>query len=108
MTYLGHCFRHTRHPVTKLLSLPVLERLTSLRLLGRREVPTDAALSAWNHLETLGLELGELVSGRLGSRSFSGHPFRWGFGWFLEIRDGDWVGHSSGMKLQHSNFGLSF
>ena len=74
--------------MTKLLSLPVLERLTSLRLQGHREVPTDTAVSAWNHLERLGLDLGELVSGRLGARSFSGQPFRWGQGWFFEIRDG--------------------
>ena len=74
--------------MTKVLSLPVLERLTSLRLQGHREVPTDTAVSAWNHLERLGLDLGELVSGRQGSRSFSGQPFRWGQGWFFEMRDG--------------------
>jgi len=88
VTFLGHCFRHKRQPVTKLLSLPVVERLSLRRLQGHRDVPTVSAQAARQHLEHLGLQLGELVAGRLGSRSFSGHPHRWGEGWFFEIRDG--------------------
>ena len=85
--YVGHCFRHGSHPISKLLSLPLAERLSSLRLLNRR-VPSETAQMARDLLEGLGIAVGPLVAGRPDVRGQSGFVFRWGEGWFEEIRDG--------------------
>ena len=73
--------------MTKLLSLPLAGRLTALRLENRREV-FDSAINARSVLVDLGIQLGELVAGRLAVRGHSGYVFRWGEGWFEEVRDG--------------------
>ena len=36
----------------------------------------------------LGLQVADLVAGRLNIRGHAGYVFRWGFGWFWEMRDG--------------------
>ena len=87
VSYLGHCFRHTAHPVTKLLSLPLAGRLESLRQ-QRRRVPSISALSARELLSSVGVRVDEVVAGRPDVRGHSGYVFRWGEGWFEEIRDG--------------------
>ena len=86
--YIGHCFRHSEHAITKLLSLPLAGRLTSLRLEGRRGVPSESAQAARNLLSNLGVRVGDLVAGRPQIRGHSGYVFRWGEGWFEELRDG--------------------
>ena len=88
VSYLGHCFRHADHPITKLMSLPLQERLADLRLQGRRSVPSGTAQAHFNSLVDLGVNLGQLISGRPAIRGHSGHAIRWGKGWFEELRDG--------------------
>ena len=87
VSYLGHCFRHTAHPVTKLLSLPLAGRLASLRQ-QRPRVPSIGALSARELLSRVGVRVDDVVAGRPDVRGHSGYVFRWGGGWFEEIRDG--------------------
>jgi len=84
--YVGHCFRHSSHPISKLMSLPLAERLTSLRSQSRR-VPSQTAEMARDFLSSLGFSVGPLVAGRPDVRGQSGYVFRWGEGWFEEIRD---------------------
>ena len=88
VAYLGHCFRHLGHPVTKLLSLPLFERLENLRLQGRRSEPSSIAQEARSFLSDAGLNLSQLVGGLPNIRGHSGMPFRWGNLCFFEIRDG--------------------
>ena len=88
VSYLGHCFRHSDHPVSGLLSLPLKGRLTDLRLQGRRSVPSGVAQAGFEALVNLGLEVGQLITGRPAIRGFSGPAVRWGEGWFEEFRDG--------------------
>ena len=87
VSFLGHCFRHRTHPVTKLLSLPLAGRLDSLRQQRPRD-PSGSAQVARQFLTSLGVQLRELVAGRPCVRGHSGYVFRWGEGWFHEIRDG--------------------
>ena len=87
VSYVGHCFRHSSHPISKLLSLPFAERLTSLRLRNRR-LPSETAQVAMDFLRFLGITPGPLVAGRPNVRGHSGYVFRWGEGWFEEFRDG--------------------
>lgn len=87
VSYIGHCFRHRQHPIAKLFSLPLAGRLTSLRLESRR-LPSQTAEMANQLLRSVGISVGPLVAGRLDVRSQSGYVFRWGEGWFEEIRDG--------------------
>ena len=87
VSYVGHCFRHREHAVSKLMSLPLPERLENLRLQGRRIEPSGPAQATRSFLVNLGLELGQLVGGLPNSRGHSGMPFRWGESWFFEIRD---------------------
>ena len=86
VSYVGHCFRHSSHPISKLFSLPLAGRLTSLRLESRR-VPSVSAQMARDFLGNLGIVLDPLVAGRPNVRGHSGYVFRWGEGWFEEIRD---------------------
>ena len=46
------------------------------------------ALGSWLNLVDVGLNVDFLVSGRPNVRGSSGHAFRWGAGWFGQIRDG--------------------
>ena len=39
-------------------------------------------------LNFLGVQVGDIIAGRLDSRGQTGYVFRWGEGWFEEIRDG--------------------
>ena len=87
VSYIGHCFRHSSHPISKLFSLPFAGRLTSLRLLSRR-VPSETAQMATEVLSNLGIRMGHLIAGRPDVRGQSGYVFRWGEGWFEEMRDG--------------------
>jgi len=87
VSYVGHCFRHGSHPISKLLSLPLAERLSSLRLRSRR-MPSDSAQAAHQALTDVGIRLGGLIAGRPRVRSQSGFVFRWGEGWFEELREG--------------------
>ena len=86
--FLGHCFRHLDHPISKLLSLPLRGRLTDLRIQGRRSVPSSSAQVAFDNLLELGLEVGQLITGRPCIRGDNGCALRWGEGWFEEVRDG--------------------
>ena len=50
--WLGHVFRHPTTPVAKLLSLPIMERLTHFRVInGRRSAASESAEMAWETLE---------------------------------------------------------
>ena len=73
--------------MTKLLSLPLSERLDSLRQ-DRPRDPSGSAHVARQVLTGLGMHLQELVAGRPNVRGHSGFVFRWGEGWFEEFRDG--------------------
>ena len=94
VTFLGHCFRHSAHPVAKLLSLPLAGRLDALRHERPRD-PSGSAQAARQYLSFLGVQVERLVAGRPDVRGHSGYPFRWGEGWFEEVRDG-----SPGWKFQ--------
>ena len=63
--YIGHCFRHVGHPVTKLMSLPLAGRLDSLRQQRPRD-PSGSAQSARAFLTSIGIDLRNLVAGRPG------------------------------------------
>ena len=51
-------------------------------------MPFSTAEMAHQLLSSLGLSVGPLVAGRPDVRGQSGYVFRWGEGWFEEIRDG--------------------
>ena len=51
-------------------------------------MPSSSAEAARSVLSSLGLRLGTLIAGRPNVRGQSGYVFRWGEGWFEEIRDG--------------------
>ena len=91
--YVGHCFRHSTHPISILLSLPLQGRLASLRLQGRRGAVSETAQATFEFLSNLGLSLDPLVGGFPQVRGHTGHVFRWGDKWLFEIRDGGdgWV-----------------
>ena len=86
--YIGHSFRHEAHAVTQLFSLPLLERLTQLRLQGRRGVPSGTAQAKYARLIHFGVQLGSLVTGRPNIRGDPGPVFRWGEDWFFELGSG--------------------
>ena len=75
------------HPISKLFSLPLAGRLSSLRFERRRD-PSGTASVAREVLNNLGISVGTLIAGRPDVRGHSGYVFRWGEGWFEEIRDG--------------------
>jgi len=87
VSYVGHCFRHSSHPISKLFSLPFAGRLASLRL-ERRRAPSESAQMAREVLRNLGMRVTALIAGRPDVRGQSGYVFRWGEGWFEEFRDG--------------------
>ena len=62
-------------------------RTESLRQQSLR-VPSISALSARELLANLGIHVDEVMAGRPDVRGHSGYVFRWGEGWFEEIRDG--------------------
>ena len=80
--WLGHCFRHVAHPVTRLLSLPLDGRLAELRMQGVRGEVSAAAWSIFESLTNLGVEVEPPVSGSLSARGQPAYPIRWGEGWF--------------------------
>ena len=86
--WCGHCFRHQDHAIAQLLSLPLAERLRLLRSRGVVSELTQSAVSFWNSLSTLGLQVDRPIGGRPAVRGQSGFAFRWGEGWFEPIRDG--------------------
>ena len=88
ISYVGHVFRHMNQPVSKLLSLPLSERLDHLRLLGPSGQVSDYSIATRTFLQNLGLNLSDLIHGKPNIRGHSGRPFRWGDGWFFEIKDG--------------------
>ena len=85
---MGHTFRHESPPFTLLLSLPLPERLASLRLQGRRAAASDFAQSTFSFLTSLGFNLEPPIAGPLSIRGHSGYVCRWGEGWFWVIKDG--------------------
>ena len=87
VTFLGHCFHHSAHPVTKLLSLPLTGSLDALRPERPRD-PSGSAQAARQFLSFLGVQVERLVVGRPDVRGHSGYPFRWVQGWFEEVGDG--------------------
>ena len=50
-------------------------------------MPSETAQAARDILRSLGIQLGALIAGRPNVRGQSGYVFRWGEGWFEEIRD---------------------
>ena len=86
--WCGHCFRHSDHPVTKLLSLPLDGRLSELRSRGNANTLAESAIAFWRTLSSVGLQVDFPIAGRPGVRGESGFPFRWGEGWFGPVRDG--------------------
>ena len=85
VNWLGHCFRHNSHPISKLLSLPLDGRLSELRSRGVETQISLFALGSWLNLVDVGLDVEFPISDIRGS---SGYAFRWGAGWFGQIRDG--------------------
>ena len=53
-----------------------------------RDDVSAATTSAWESLQNLGLNLSDLIHGKPNIRGHSGRPFRWGDGWFFEIKNG--------------------
>ena len=88
VNWLGHCFRHKSQPVSLLLSLPLDGRLSGLRARGSETPLSNSALASWLALFDVGLDIEFPVSGRPNVRGSSGYAFRWGEGWFGQIRDG--------------------
>ena len=72
VAYVGHCFRHVAHPVAKLLSLDFPSRLASLRQQNSSVAPSGYAQAHHSLLEFLGLQTGDLVTGRLNVRGHAG------------------------------------
>ena len=85
---MGHCFRHPDTPLHSFLSRPLGERLTSLRLTGRRAEVSSVRWDAWQCLANLGLNSDPPVGGFPLVRGHSGFVCRWGAGWFEELREG--------------------
>ena len=85
--WLGHVFRHPQLPVFAFLSRPLEERLTALRVTGRRAEISDYAWNSFQFLQTLGFSGNPPVGGYPQVRGHTGHVFRWGAGWFSEIGD---------------------
>ena len=72
------------------------ERLTTLRLIGRRSAVPDSQWHLFSFLEPLGIEGNPPVGGFPEVRIHTGYVFRWGQGWFEEVRDS--VGWDIGRK----------
>ena len=88
VSWLGHCFRHPNHLISKLLSLPLDGRLTEHRLLSGRSLVSGASVRVSEFFSGLGVQVEPDLSGPLNLRNCPGRPFRWGQGWFGAIRDG--------------------
>ena len=88
VSWLGHCFRHPNHLVSKLLSLPLDGRLTEHRLLSGRSLVSEVSLRVSEFFSDFGVQVEPELSGPLNLRNHPGRPFRWGQGWFGAIRDG--------------------
>ena len=88
VSWVGHCFRHPSHPISKLLSLPLDGRLADLRSRGTETPLSFSALAFWNRLVDVGLDVAFPSSGRPAVRGSSGAVIRWGEGWLGPIRDG--------------------
>ena len=69
------------------MSRPLEERLTALRVTGRRAEISDYAWNSFQFLQTLGFSGNPPVGGYPQVRGHTGHVFRWGAGWFSEIGD---------------------
>ena len=68
------------------MSLPLEGRLTALRSRQQSAV-SQSALDFWDSLQSAGVQVDPPIAGRLGVRGHSGHPFRWGEGWFEALWD---------------------
>ena len=71
---------------------------------GRPDESSDRRLHGWNLLRSLGL--GSEVppsGGRPLIRGEAGHVFRWGEGWFVEVRDGvGWgIARKENVQVEH-------
>ena len=88
VNWIGHCFRHQSHPIYLLLSLPLDGRLVELRARGAETPLSNSMLANFLALVDVGLEVEFPTSGRPAVRGASGHAFRWGAGWYGQIRDG--------------------
>ena len=87
--WVGHCFRHCSHPISQLLSLPLDERLRTLRSRGSGSEVSQSALASFLTFISVGLEVDYPIAGRPSVRGASGFAFHWGEGWFWQIRDGE-------------------
>ena len=85
---MGHCFCHCSHLISQLLSLPLDERLRTLRSRGSASEVSQSALASFLSFISVGLEVDYPIAGRPSVRGESGYAFRWGEGWFGQIRDG--------------------
>ena len=84
---VAHCFRHPEAPLFAFLSLSVNERLTALRLVGRRSEISESQIERFSFLQRLGIGGDPPVGGFPLVRGQTGCVIRWGSGWFEEIRD---------------------
>ena len=84
---MAHCFRHPETPLFSFLSLSVNERLTSLRLVGRRSEVSDSQMERFSFSQSLGIGDDPPVGGFPLVRGQTGCVIRWGAGWFEEVRD---------------------
>ena len=84
---VAHCSRHPETQLFAFLSLSVNERLTALRLMGRRSEISDSKFEKFSFLQKLGIGGDPPVGGFPLVRGQTGCVIRWGSGWFEEIRD---------------------
>ena len=61
--------------------------MASLRLQGPRLAPSGSAQTFRDRLLNLGIQVDAVIAGRPDIRGHTGFVFRWGCGWFSEMRD---------------------
>ena len=62
-------------------------RLTTLRITGRRSEVPESQWQLFSFLQSLGIEGDPPIGGFPQVRGHTGYVFRWGEGWFEEVRD---------------------
>ena len=102
---LGHVFRHPTTPICRLLSLPLEDRLASLRMLGRPGEAGDARWGVWNFFSSVGLQVEPPIGGKPNVRS-AGVVIRWGHSWFEALRDGGEAGAAGGSSRRMTSLAL--
>ena len=85
---MAHLYRHPELCLTKLLSLPALQKLDELRSRAGPRYVSVSRITSWKVLESMGIVARDHHHGdRLDSRLGAGNVQRWGGEWHDEIRD---------------------